>query len=240
MSTNIRKRDIVLLVVSSIIILLVLIFCLIYWDIVSDLFKKVVSGTEIMKEYILSLGWVGIIAMMLIIIICFFFPFVSSLPVQLACGITYGLFKGTLIVSASYAIAAQLLFLFKQNFKLLMTKKQRIKQQELHKKIENSHRGIIKTMIIAYLVPFIPFLIISNVAASGLKYPKYFLFTTFGPILEVVVTLYLGQTLLSVSPVASIITLVGIICIVVLSIIFNDKIIDFVFVERKKENGTEN
>ena len=94
-------------------------------------------------------------------------------------------------------------------------------------------------MLIAYLVPFIPFLIISSIAASGLKYWKYFLFTVFGPILEVIVTLFLGQALLNTSPVASVVTLVLIIAIVVLSIIFKDKIVDFVFVERKKQDGRE-
>lgn len=238
--TKLRKRDIILLIISSVIITIMIVFGIVFKDTVLDLFKKVISGTEIMTDYIRELGWVGILAMMLIIIICFFFPVISSLPVQLACGLTYGLFKGTLIVSLSFAIASQLLYLFKQNFKLFQSQKRREKQQALEEKIRNSHRGIYKTMFIAYLVPFIPFLIISNVAASGLKYPKYFLFTTFGPILEVIVTLYLGQTLLSVSPIASVISLIFIIIIVVLSIVFNDKIVDFVFVERKKKNGTEN
>ncbi len=237
---NLRKRDIILLVVSFTIIAIAITFCLIYWDIVIDLFKKLVSGTEIMKEYVLSLGWVGVASAMLIIIICFFFPFISSLPVQIACGITYGLLKGTLIVSAAYAIASQLLFLFKQDFKLFMTKKQKEKQMELDEKIKNSKRSMTMIMLIAYLVPFIPFLIISSIAASGLKYWKYFLFTVFGPILEVIVTLFLGQALLNTSPVASVVTLVLIIAIVVLSIIFKDKIVDFVFVERKKQDGREN
>ncbi len=237
---NLRKRDIILLVVTFIVIAIAITFCLIYWDIVIDLFKKLVSGTEIMKEYVLSLGWVGLASAMLIIIICFFFPFISSLPVQIACGITYGLLKGTLIVSAAYAIASQLLFLFKQDFKLFMTKKQKEKQMELDEKIKNSKRSMTMIMLIAYLVPFIPFLIISSIAASGLKYWKYFLFTVFGPILEVIVTLFLGQALLNTSPVASVVTLVLIIAIVVLSIIFKDKIVDFVFVERKKQDGREN
>ncbi len=237
---NLRKRDIILLVVSFTIIAIAITFCLIYWDIVIDLFKKLVSGTEIMKEYVLSLGWVGVASAMLIIIICFFFPFISSLPVQIACGITYGLLKGTLIVSAAYAIASQLLFLFKQDFKIFMTKKQKEKQMELDEKIKNSKRSMTMIMLIAYLVPFIPFLIISSIAASGLKYWKYFLFTVFGPILEVIVTLFLGQALLNTSPVASVVTLVLIIAIVVLSIIFKDKIVDFVFVERKKQDGREN
>lgn len=237
---KLTKRDIILLITSGVVLTIMIILGILYKDVVFDLFKKIISGTEIMTDYIRDLGWIGIMAMMLIIIICFFFPFISSVPVQLACGLTYGLFWGTVIVSLSFAIASQLLYLFKQNFKLIESQKRREKQIALEEKIKNSHRGIIKTMFIAYLVPFIPFLIISNVAASGLKYPKYFLFTTFGPILEVIVTLYLGQTLLKVSPIASVISLIFIILIVILSIVFNDKIVDFVFVERKKENGTEN
>lgn len=241
MSTEkITKRNIILLVVTAALILGIIVFCIVNWEIVHNLFVKVISGTEIMKEYILSLGWIGKVACMVLIIICFFFPFISSLPVQIACGITYGILEGTIIIAFSYMVASQLLFLFKQDAKLFYSKKRLKKQQELADKIKNSSRGIDKAMLIAYVVPFVPFLIISNVAAAGLKYWKYLLYTTLGPIPEIIITIYLGKTLLNKSPIASIISLIIIIAIVILSIVYNDKIVDFIFIKReKKENGTE-
>lgn len=241
-TTKLTKRNIALLIITAFMILGIIIFCIANWQVVYKLFHAVIEGTDIMKDYILNLGWIGIVACMVLMIICFFFPFISSLPVQIAVGITYGIGKGGLIIIASFAIASQLLFLFKQDAKIFYSKKKLIKQKELAEKIKNSSRGIDEAMLIAYIVPFIPFLLISNVASSGLKYWKYSLYTTFGPIPEVIVTVYLGSALLNKSPIASIISLIIIIAIVILSIVYNDEIIDFIFVKKKKENkdGTEN
>ena len=201
--------------------------------------KDLISGAEIAGEYIRDLGILGIIGMILIIILCFFFPFISSLPIQIAAGLAYGLWWGSLIVSIAFALASQLLYLLKRNTKIFYSEKQLKKEEELRARIEGSKLGIVYALIIAYIVPCIPFLLISRVALQGLKYPKYTLFTVVGPIGEVLVTLYLGKKLVSTSPLASIITLVIMIIIVVLSIVFNDKIVDFIFRPRKEKKNEQ-
>jgi uncharacterized membrane protein YdjX (TVP38/TMEM64 family) len=94
-------------------------------------------------------------------------------------------------------------------------------------------------MFIAYLAPFIPFMLIHTVAAnSGMKWWKYSLVTLIGPIPDIFVTLWLGEKVTaSSSPVVSFVILLFIIVCVVVSMIYKEKIVDFIFKPRKEEKG---
>ncbi len=228
-------KDKILLSISAIILISVATFVIVFWDTAYSVLEKMLNGVDLVEDYIKSLGFPGVIVLMLIIILCFFFPFISSMPVQIACGIAYGLPIGSLIVLISAFIASQLLYLFRQNLKVFSSPKQLKKRQELEKLIKESNRNIYFALIIAYLLPAVPFLVISNLAASGLKYWKYTLVTLLGMIPDILATIFLGEKLLSNSPVASVITLVAILVIIVLSIIFNDKLVSFAFTSRRKQ-----
>ncbi len=234
---KITKKDKTLLIVSAVILLAVAIFVMVFWDTAYSILDKLLNGMDLVQDYIQSFGWVGIVIMMLIIIVLFFFPVISSMPIQVACGIAYGIFGGGLIVWLALVIATQLLYLFRQNLKVFSSPKQIEKRLELEKLIKESDRHIVWALIIAYALPAVPFLVISNLAASGLNYWKYTLVTVLGMIPDVLVTLFLGQKLLSTSPVASVITLIAVIVVIGLSIIFNDKLVKLAFTSRKKRKA---
>lgn len=236
---KITKKDKILIGVTATILLSAVIFVITFWEPTITLIEQMLSGVDLVQEYIKSLGIIGIVVMILIIIGCFFLPIISSMPVQIACGIAYGLFGGGFIVLFALTIASQLLFLFRQNLKVFYSKKHVEKRQELEQRIKDSNRSIIPALIIAYLLPGIPFLVISNLAATGLKYWKYTLITVLGSIPDVVITLFLGEKLLASSPVASIITLFVIITIIIFSMIFNDKLVNWAFRPRKQKNEEE-
>ena len=63
----------------------------------------------------------------------------------------------------------------------------------------------------AYLAPFVPFMVIHMIAAdSGMKWWKYALITFFGPIPDIVVTLWAGVKITtSSSPIVSFIILIS-------------------------------
>ncbi len=234
---NLTNKDKILLIISSIILLLITIFLIVFWDTAYSIMEKMLNGVELVEDYIKSFGITGIIVMVIIMIICFFFPVISSMPIQIACGISYGMLGGGAIVLIAFFIATQMLYLFRQNLKAFSSPKQLEKRLELEKMIEESNRNIYFALIIAYLFPGIPFLVISNLAASGLKYPKYTLVTVLGMIPDIITTIFVGEKLLSSSPVASIVTLIAIIVIIVLSIIFNDKLIRWVFAPKKNKSS---
>ncbi len=233
-------KDKILLSVSATILVALIAFLIAFWDTAYYLLEQMISGVEFVQEYILSFGITGIIAMMLIIIICFFFPFISSMPIQIACGITYGLFAGSAIVLVAMFISTQLLYLFRQNLRIFSSPIQVERRLALEKMIKESDRNIYFALIIAYLLPGIPFIVISNLAASGLKYARYTLVTVLGMIPDILVTIFLGEKLLSSSPVASMITLLAIVVIIILSVVFNGKLVQLIFAPKKKKNDSEN
>lgn len=235
------KKDKSLIALTAIILIVIITFSIINWDIIVYLFSQIGSGASILKEYVLSTGVVGVLAMTVVMICCFFFPVISSIPVQIASVVSYGLAFGIVHVSLSVFLASQLAFLFTRTTKIFMTEKKRAQQKEIELKIKNSNRNIMYFLLLAYLAPFVPFLVIHIIAAnSGMKWWKYSLVTLFGPLPDIVVTLWAGVKITTASPVTSYLILVVIIVCVVLSLLYKDKIVDKIFTPRKEiENGKQ-
>ena len=234
------KKEKILLLVTVALLLALGIFALCNWSTFLMLFKEMLTGVEIVRESILDLGIVGVLLISLIIIICFFFPVISSIPVQLASVVAYGLPFAIVHVSLSVFVASQIAFLLVRSFRILQSPKQRKKQEEMEAKIQNSSRSIMMFLFLAYLAPFVPFMLIHIVAAnSGMKWWKYALVTLFGPLPDVVVTLYLGAKIATTSsPVTSLVVLLLVICCVSLSLIYKEKIVDWVFLPKKESEDT--
>ena len=238
----IKKKDIVILAVTIAILLAIVLLCAFNWQLVVKLFDLIVKGKTVVKEYVLSFGILGEIIIAIMMTFCFFFPFISSLPLQILCVVSYDVWHATLLISIVLALASQLLYLLQKNFKTFFyTKKQHKKQEEIEARIRNSSRNINWVMVLLYIVPCIPFLVISSIAfRSNMRWWKYTLFTAIGPIPEVIVTLVLGDQLTSnTSPVWSVIVLVVMIAIVILSLVFEDKLIYWIFKPKKEiDNGS--
>jgi len=234
------KKEMLLILCTVCVLLAVTVFAVINWETIVHLFYEMVIGVSIVKEYVLSLGIVGVLAISLIIIVCFFFPVISSVPVQLASAISYGLPFGIIHVIVSVFLASQLIFLFTRTLRVFQGPKQRKKQQLMEEKIRNSKRSIVHFLLLAYLAPFVPFLLIHTVAAnSGIKWRTYALVTLLGPIPDIVVTLWLGERITSTSsPAVSFGILMFIILCVVLFITYREKLVDLIFEPRKEGDST--
>ncbi len=233
-----NKKERLILLITLCALIGILLFSIFNWEIISYLFKQVVSGASIVKETVLSLGVIGVIAITLVIVALFFFPVISSIPLQLASAVSYGLPLGILHVSLSIFLASQLAFLFTRSALLLSSEKRRREHLEMEEKIKNSKRSIYVFLFLAYLAPFVPFLLIHMVAAnSGMKWWKYALITLLGPLPDIVVTLWAGVKITtSSSPLTSYIILLVIIVCVVASIAYKEKIIDFIFAPKEKKD----
>lgn len=233
------KKEKILMLLTTAILLTIGIFAACNWSDFVHLFKEMVTGVEIVRENILDLGIAGILIISLIIVICFFFPVISSIPVQLASVVAYGLPCAIVHVSLSVFVASQISFLLVRCFRVFQSPKQKKKQQEMEEKIRNSRRSIMTFIVLAYLAPFVPFLLIHIVAAnSGMKWWKYALVTLLGPIPDIVITLYLGAKIATTSsPVTSLVVLLLVIGCISLSMIYKEKIIDWVFAPKKESEG---
>ena len=235
------KREILLLTATVAVLLTLSIFAACNWGTIVHLFYEMVSGVAIVKENILDLGLAGVLIISLIIIICFFFPVISSIPVQLASAVSYGLPFAIFHVTLSVFVASQIAFLLVRCFRMFQSPKQKKKQAEMEAKIRGSRRSIMSFLLLAYLAPFIPFMLIHMVAAnSGMKWWKYALVTLLGPIPDVVTTLYLGSKIAtSSSPVTSLVILLLVIGCVALSMIYKEKIVDWVFLPKEESEGLD-
>ena len=96
-------------------------------------------------------------------------------------------------------------------------------------------------LFLAYLAPFVPFLVIHMIAAdSGMKWWKYALVTLIGPIPDIITTLWAGVKITSSSsPIVSFIILLVIITIVVLTMIYKKKIVDWIFTPKEKNKNEQ-
>lgn len=233
------KKEKLIIIITGSLLAAVIIFSIFNWSTITYLFKEVSSGTVVVKDYVLSLGITGVIAMSIIMIACFFFPFLSSVPIQLTSAISYGFWGGFIHVTLSIFIASQLAFLLTKSTLVLSSPKKKEEQRLMEEKIKNSKRSIYYFLFLAYLAPFIPFLVIHMVAAnSGMKWWKYALVTLFGPIPDILVTLWAGVKITTSSPIVAYIILVVIIIIVVFSMIYKNKLVDLIF-KPKDENKDE-
>lgn len=237
-----NKKNIITLSVTFCILAVIIIFSILNWEVIAYLFAHLNDGMDALKDYVLALGAVGVICLSIVIILCFFFPVISSAPAQVVSGVSYGLIPGTLHVLASVFIASQILYLLTKSFRVFNTKKQIQEREEIERKIKNSKISILYFVFLAYLTPFIPFLIIHSVAInSGISWWKYALITLLGPVFDIVCTLWAGAKITtSSSPVVSYIILVIIVVIVILSTVYKNKMVDFIFKPKKeKENGKQ-
>lgn len=234
-----NKKEKVLFALTALLITAIVTLSVIHWSTIVYLFHEMIYGVAIVKEYVESLGAGGILAISLVIIACFFVPVISSVPVQLASVITYGLFFGVVHTMLSVFIASQLVFLFTRCIRVFQSPKRRAKRQEMEEKIRNSKRSITQFVILSYVAPFIPFLLIHVVAAvSGMKWWKYSLITFVGPLADILMTLWIGEKVTSASsPVISFTVLVILITCVSLSLIFKNKIIDAIFTPNEEESS---
>ncbi|MBR5192275.1 MAG: TVP38/TMEM64 family protein [Clostridia bacterium] len=234
-----NKKEIAIIITTAVVLTALIIFSIINWETIVFLFNQVATGADIVQDYVLSLGVVGIIAMAIVMIVCFFFPFVSPLPIELASAVSYGLGFGFIHVTLSIFIASQLAFLFTKSTLFLSSKKKREEHRLMEEKIKNSKRSIYYFLFLAYLAPFVPFLVIHMVAAdSGMKWWKYALITLFGPMPDIIITLWAGVKITtSSSPILSYIILVVIIVIVILSMVFKNKLVDWIFTPKEKNKN---
>ncbi|MBO5889260.1 MAG: TVP38/TMEM64 family protein [Clostridia bacterium] len=231
-----NKKEKAILIVMATLLTAIVVFSIFNWDTITYLFKQVSEGTVVVKDYVLDLGITGVIAMSIVMIVCFFFPFISSVPIQLTSAVSYGLWGGVLHVSISIFIASQLAFLFTKSTFILSSKKKQEEHLLMEEKIKNSKRSIYYFLFLAYLAPFVPFLVIHMIAAdSGMKWWKYALVTLIGPLPDIVVTLWAGVKITSSSsPIVSFIILIVIVAIVILSMVYKNKMIDFIFTPKEK------
>ena len=78
---NLTRKNTILLICSFLILLAIVVFSIINWDLIHYLFEQLFLGVEFVGDYVKSLGFGGLLCIALVILVCFFFPVISSVPI---------------------------------------------------------------------------------------------------------------------------------------------------------------
>ena len=132
-----NKKERTIILITALVLVFIITFSILNWATIKFLFEQVSSGAVVVKEYVQSLGVTGVIAMSIVMIVCFFFPFISSVPIQLTSAVSYGLWWGLLHVALSVFVASQLAFLFTKSTLFLSSKKKKEEHRLMEEKIKN-------------------------------------------------------------------------------------------------------
>ena len=135
MTTHTKKEKIIIIATSAILLAIIL-FAIFNWQVISFLFTQMTEGVTDLGEFVRDLGILGVLAITLIIVVCFFVPVISSIPLQIVSAVSYGMPFGTLHVALSVFIASQLAFLFTRTIRVFTSEKHKREQREMEEKMK--------------------------------------------------------------------------------------------------------
>ncbi len=226
---KLSNKDVLTIVALCIVVAIIVTLVALNWDTCEKLLDSMLNGTEIAKDFVQSLHFWGMLMLAIGIMLCFFVPILPEWILPIAAGVAYGVVFGTIFAVVSFWLASQILWLFRKNLIIILGKKAEENANTMKTQIQNSKLGIHRALIIAYCVPFFPYLLISSFAMEGLDYKHYVIYTFVGPICSTLITVLFGKTMLTTSPVLSAITMILLMCLIVLAFVFKQRILNFLF-----------
>lgn len=221
---SINKKKVLIYSAFIAVALIIAVTLIVFWQ----QFLHILSGIVMQEryssigDYVREYGYQGIIIIGALQVFQVIITIVPSEPVQLAAGICYGPFFGSVLCLIGVIIGSQILFLFTRNAQhIYRSQKNRRRQEELKLKIENSNRNLLWMLLLMYISPAIPFGLICIITSTiGLKWWKYTLVTSIGPIIPIAFSVFVGSKVVSSSPEGSLIMMI-VIVLIVLFVLFN-------------------
>lgn len=221
---SINRRKVLIYSAFIMVTIAIAVILIVFWQ----QFLHILSGFVMQEryssigDYVREYGYQGIIIIGALQIFQVIITVVPSEPVQLAAGVCYGPFWGSLLCLTGVIIGSQILFLFTRNAQYIYrSQKKRRRQEELKQKIENSNKNLIWMLLLMYISPAIPFgLICIIISTIGLKWWKYTLVTAIGPVIPIVFSVFIGSKVVSSSPQGSAVMMI-VIVLIVLFVLFN-------------------
>ncbi len=113
-------KDKLILIITAILVLVLLICAVIFWDDFYRFFEIITQGSGNVGKYVRDLGYIGVLLLGGSIFIIYLIPVLSSVVFQMTAGLAYGVLLGTVLVGISIGLGSQLVYLFYRNYKILM------------------------------------------------------------------------------------------------------------------------
>lgn len=166
-----------------------------FWPLLADAFRQ--GGQQQLREFLREAGIKGILILYLLQTLQIFLAFFPSMTIQIAGGITYGIFYGMLICLAGIITGNAIIFELVRHFgpkvKALLGDTKQESRFAFLKRSKNV--GLILFTI--FLVPGIPNGIMPYLAAgTNISFPRYILVVMLASIPNILFCTYLGDRII--------------------------------------------
>jgi len=177
----------------------------------------------------------GISGILLFGFIQFLFVMVTVLPsepVQVISGLVYGVGRGFLICWASVLLASMLMFVVARHTKKLFGNKK--KKEELSERIEKSGKSSFAVVCLMYVLPLFTYGVVAVLAATctKLKWWQYLIISAAGSAVFIPLTVLVGSLVMR-GPWTGIILTLCLLVLVILVMIFKNKLLGLIFRSKK-------
>ncbi|MDD3244484.1 MAG: VTT domain-containing protein [Eubacteriales bacterium] len=200
-----------------------------FWPLLKDAFQE--GGQERLREYLRASGVKGILILYLLQTMQIFLAFFPSMTIQIAGGITYGIFYGMVICLAGIVTGNAIIFssmrLFGPKVAELFRGEKREKEDEGKYAFLKTSKNVGLILFIIFLTPGIPNGILPYIAAgTKITFRRYMLVVTVASIPNILYCTYLGDRIIRGQFVEAVIILAVVLVAALLVYLFRGKIMD--------------
>ena len=231
-----NKRNILLIILAITIVVLSVFACIK----LVPLFESLQDEAKRIEfeNFIDSLGFKGVLIILLIQILQVFIAIIPGEIVELLAGLLYGTWGGLIICLIGNAIASFLIFIVVKTF----AKRYTIKFQDKLKNYSflNNKKKVALYLFIIFLIPGLPKDVITYlVPFLPISFPLFILVTSIARIPSIISSTYSSESLLSNNYIITIVVMALFALLAIIGLLFKDKIIFLLKKDNSKDNASK-
>ena len=235
------KRNYISIILATILLVL-LILLAVFWNEVFYFGKQIFGSGDLtyFRSYVRNMGapGIGVLIFVLLQLLQVFVTVVPSEPIQDAAGIVYGVGWGLLICWTAAVVGCMLVFFVSRKTKnIVITIRSQKRQNELTERFRKSGRNSVILVIMLFILPAITYGMVAIIAATctKLKWWQYLIIMSVGSAVSITLTVFFGSWLVThnTNPLAPTIVTICLIALIILMLIFRNRLLAFIFREKK-------
>lgn len=195
------------------------------WPYISDVFSE--GGVERLVERVQNAGWAGVLILLGMQFLQIVVAFIPGEVVQLAAGLMYGPFLGSVLILIGCVISSTAVFFLVHKLGAPFVQGM-VSTEHLEKFQRFEKSGKLDVVVfVLFLIPGMPKDVFTYlVPLTSMEYKRFIVLTTIGRIPGVVASTYAASGFASGQVVGPIVVLVVLAVVAVVAIIFRDKIMN--------------
>ena len=208
-------------------------------EIVKEVFRDGATREDV-RESLEKFGWKGYITLGILSMLQVVLTFLPAEPVQVISGLSFGLWKGSLVCLAGVFVGNTVIFILYKIYGDALSEYFE-RHAEFDFSIARRSTKIALIIFILYFLPAIPYGLICLFTASlNIRYPKYIFLTTVGSIPSILMGVGLGHIAIAASWAVSVIVCMAIIVLLAVMVKYRSKLFNKVneFMKKRQKQET--